>query len=251
MRFWIAFASIVLVVGFLFYRLSALDDRIDRLWVAVDGKTAQDGSSILGQGGNSLAQTDVEHEARFDNIERRLDALQQQLASLKQRPAPDAQPPKRAKNEPTEEPSRGEPDSPADLGMLTSKQAEERILSVIEEEAKRIRDKQLAWHRDKVVRDRLKGLEQFAEEQQLSEHQREELETLLVEEVDRMVEIFRNPDAAHPDAIIERFASLRSETNEEARMLLDEQQFEAYKAARELERDRWLPWLPKQDEAGP
>ena len=122
--------------------------------------------------------------------------------------------------------------------------AEERILDVVDRKQSRIRAEQLAFQRDRWVGWRRQAFERFAKQTELGERQGAEVLALLEAEVDSIVELMQEPNAAEdPWKAANEWQALLDETDRQADAILEEGQKPAWVHARRVERQVLWPWL--------
>ena len=216
MRTWALLAVAVAVCGYLGFRVFSLERRLDIVSArlgAPDARTPGAASAGAGPG---------DHEQRLRVLERDLRSLRDDLRSLEQATG--------EKVEPAAAPTEG---------------GDQRILSVVEREQKRIRDKQLQFHRTRWLEWRQAALEEFADKYGLTAQQEEQVERLLTQEIDALTEILRRPDVLeNPERASEDWLTVLEATDRAARGVLNPAQLAPWEAARTLERRVLWPWLP-------
>jgi len=120
-----------------------------------------------------------------------------------------------------------------------------QILSIVEQEQKRVLDRGLQFNRKRWLEMREASLDKFAEQQNLTPQQVDQLRVLLSRELDGIVEVMRrkesleNPEQASSDWMV-----LLEETDKTATRLLNPAQTQAWNTARTIERMVLWPWLP-------
>jgi hypothetical protein len=138
-----------------------------------------------------------------------------------------------------------ETESKASLAEVSQGMSPDRILSVVNQEAARVRDKQLAFHRNNWMQLRDKASADFATRHGLNPDQNQRVRRLLFDEVDGMVAILARPELLEqPERAIREWQALLRETDEAAERWLDPAQYTAWKEARAHERRLYMPWLP-------
>jgi hypothetical protein len=213
----IALAVALAVCALLGYRVVRLEQRVAALGKQLGPPAAlpEGGKSAPAQGG---------HEQRLAALEREIGGLRDDLATL--------------------EAATGER---PELTALNTPGAEQRILSVVEREQHRIRDKQLQFHRARWLEWRQSALDTFAAKHGLSPVQTERIFRLLADEVEALVELIKQPDVlANPDRTANDWLDRLEETNTAAHDVLDPEQRVAWDTARNVERETFWPWLPKR-----
>lgn len=120
-----------------------------------------------------------------------------------------------------------------------------QILSVVEQEQKRILDRRLQFDRKRWLEMREVSLEKFAEQHNLSPQQVEQLRVLLARELDGIVEVMRRKEILeNPEQASSDWKVLLEETDRTATRLLNPAQIDAWNTARAVERLVLWPWLP-------
>ncbi|MFI5305914.1 MAG: hypothetical protein ACHQ53_01100 [Polyangiales bacterium] len=218
MRVWvIAGAVLALGGGWLVYRVATLEDRV----TALNKRLGPEMAASSHEAGPKPA---TNHEQRILALEADVRALREELDAL------DAPPAGLKASAP---------------GALNDKGAEQQILSVVERKANRIRDRQLEFHRSRWLEWREGALDGFSQQFGLSPWQTEQLHQLLSDEVDKMVEILRQPDALeNPEQGVAAWVAALEQTDNAAHRLLDPAQNAAWDQARMVERKVLWPWLP-------
>jgi len=214
MRTWGTFAALVAAVcGYLGYRVISLERRLD----AADARL---GVPAARNAAGTAKPSD--HEQRLNWLERDLRALRDDLRTLEE--------------------ATGKEGAAA---LQPEGVGEQQILSVVGREQKRLRDKQLEFHRTRWLEWRQSALEEFAERHNLTAWQVEQVQRLLTDEVDALAEILRRPDMLeNPERASEDWLAVLEETDRGARLLLNPAQLPAWEAARTVERRVLWPWLP-------
>lgn len=129
--------------------------------------------------------------------------------------------------------------------VVDSNQMQQRIVDVMQAEEERVLGTQLQWHRDQLMKAREKGLDQLAEQGNLSDSQKEELTKLMEDESDAILELIKDPEMRENlDVGLKELRNLLDATDEKARQILDPDQMKLYKAGREVEQATLAPWLP-------
>lgn len=134
-----------------------------------------------------------------------------------------------------------------ELSALNAPGGEQRILSVVERKQNLIRDRQLQFHRARWLEWRQGALDNFAAMHGLSPQQTDRLYRLLADEVEGLVTLLKQPDAAeNPERMANDWLDRLELTNDAAHEVLDPAQRAAWDAARMVERRTFWPWLPDQ-----
>jgi hypothetical protein len=224
MRIWLVLALAALLGGgLLAYRIVGLERRVDALTQRLGPETV----TVSPPAGDQHAKADGTHEQRLAALEADLRALREELDALGQ----------------------GGPDAKAlvaaDKAGNGTASGEKNILSVVEREQHRIRDRQLEFHRSRWLEWRESALDDFSQRFGLSPWQTEQLHQVLSDEVDRMVDILKRPDALeNPDKAVADWLALLEQTDGTARRVLGPAQIIAWDQSRTVERKVLWPWLP-------
>jgi hypothetical protein len=214
MRSWAMIAGAVAVCGYLGYRVVSLERRLD----AVAARLGAAGGSARA----AAAGSPDGHEQRLSWLERDVRALRDDLSTLEEATGKETA-----------------------VAAQAQEGGEQRILSVVERQQKRIRDKQLEFHRSRWLEWRQSALEEFAEKHGLTPWQVEQVQRLLTAEVDSLAEILRRPDVLeNPEGASEDWLAVLEATDTAARRLLNPTQIPAWDVARTVERRVLWPWLP-------
>ena len=120
-----------------------------------------------------------------------------------------------------------------------------RVLSVVREVEQRRMEALLDYQRERVVSLREQALDRFTDHHGITAEQRSALQTLLLDESDRMFEIMGGRRMReHPAAAAQELKELAERVDEEGNTLLTPQQQKAWMHGRKLERTVLMPWLP-------
>jgi hypothetical protein len=207
-------------IGYLGYRVISLEHQLDRISAQL-GAPAQ-GKPSANDGKPSAEPAAAQgHEQRIAKLERELHSLQADVRSLEQ----------------ATETSLNEPTSPPDP---------KQILSVVSNEASRIRDRQLDFQRNTWTKWRRNTLKNFAIQQKLTDEQNADMDELLVSEVDRLIGLFRRDDLIDkPEQFAQEAANVLRDTDYAAHGVLTNEQFAPWAQLRAYERHTLWPWLPE------
>jgi hypothetical protein len=220
MRIWPLLAAALALFGYMGYRVLSLEQRVEqlsrRLGEAPSGGAA--GAPSQGSG----------YEQRIATLERDQRMLVDDLRTLEQATA--------------------DPIAPRHIpSALDPGAGEQRILSLIGRQQTRVLDRQLEFHRTRWLEQRETALEEFATRFKLSPRQTDQLSELLVDEIDRLVEVMRRPDAAeNPERVADEWRATLATTDSSAHRVLDPSQIPAWDTVRLLERRILWPWLPER-----
>lgn len=122
--------------------------------------------------------------------------------------------------------------------------SEEKILDVVETKREAVFARQLEFHRQRWVEARADGLDKFSETANLSPRQRERLDDLLNDEVERVMEILLDPAVRDdPERLIEAWDETLNTTDLEVRSILVPFQRAKWEEARAFERQVFFPFL--------
>ena len=218
MRVWIALVVAAFSCGMLGFRVVELEHRVDRL--------SQPRSADANTGATDASTTpdaDAEHARRLDDLAADVAALREDVDALSD-----------------------EAQAKVDREDLDRSTSPDRILGVVTQEALRVRDRQVDFHRDRWVDMRERAAEEFAARHALTRSQASEIQRLLVAEVDEMVAIFKahGADEDPKEAVAEWMEMLR-ETDRKAKRILSPEQVAPWDAGRTYERKVFMPWLPQ------
>jgi hypothetical protein len=221
MRTWYWLVIILGLGAFILYRSYALDARVDLL----SKEVARLGTAQLRN------NSSVNAEKRLSDLEAKYESFTQKMGGITNAD------PKSANN------------AIANLdALIATKHFDERVLSLLDAEKQKAIDTQLKWHRDAVVKYRMDSLNYFANDQKLTAGQLSALRALLEDEVDKMVEMLRNPELItdHAKGLAAWIRVIR-ETDKEAGEVLNDQQNKVFRHLRRLEQQALMPWLPEKD----
>jgi hypothetical protein len=214
-------ATLLAVFGFMGFRVLNLEQRVAVLTEELGAPRRDDAASRAAQP-DSAADTAGSTPAN-QSLEQRLQAIDRGLEAL---------------NAKWRAQSSQSSASPQDLDR------ESAILSVVERENNRVRDKQLAFYRQRWLEGREQQLAAFAAELKLQPEQRAELYKALEHEVDALITVLKNPDVPeNPDVGVSDLLTVLSETDQRAKQLLTPAQSQAWTQARTYERHTLWPWL--------
>jgi len=220
MRFWVI-AGVALALGgsLLVYRVVSLEEQVAALRRRL-------GPEVAASAPQAGPKPVTSHEQRILALEADVRAMREELDSL-DLPGSTLRP--------------GAPTA----GLDKAGGAEQQILLIVERKANRIRDKQLEFHRSRLMEWREGALDGFAQQFGLSPWQTEQLHQLLSDEVDKMVEILRKPESAeNPEQGVADWVATLEQTDNAAHRVLDPAQNAAWDQARMVERRVFWPWLP-------
>ena len=214
---------LLLPIGYLAMRVSALDSGVRRLEDAVAGL-----ESAEPQAAASLPAPVGRHATGISGDHGGLAA---QAAEASEVTAPVPGPSARA----------GEPRAPS---VATRSRQAQRILEVVEREQARVADEHLAYHKERWLESRDLALKQFDDAVGLTTIQYDRLQPLLHGEVERMAEMLKDERYRDdPAAFAEEWDATLEKTDLAVRSILTARQREAWEEARAVERAFLFPWL--------
>jgi hypothetical protein len=229
MKPWHVLLILIPLCGYLLFKISSLDDRVELLYgmvqIKADTEKSDDGEEV--DAGNPEAERIAELENQVEKIEARLDAVAETATIAAEQPAP-------------------EPSSTPVTDLVKSDGFDEYVVGVMRNEVNKIRDEQLIQHRDFLMDNRTKAVRNFAKQHGLTRHQEAAVLALMADEADQMVEILKSPDITEdlPRAM-DRWKEMLAKTDEEVGEVLDEKQMGVYLYLRRVEQQVLMPWLPK------
>jgi hypothetical protein len=216
------FAVALMLCALLGYRVVRLEQRVGALSKQLGNPPPADGD------GKAVAQSPQgrgDYEQRLSALAREITALREDLQSLEE--------------------ATGE--RPPPTAAFDAPGGEQRILSVIEREQNRIRDRQLQFHRARWLEWRQEALDKFAQMHNLSPVQTQRVYEVLAAEIEALVELMKRPDfAENPERAASDWLERLELTDSAAHEILDPPQRFAWDAARTHERNTFWPWLPKE-----
>lgn len=122
----------------------------------------------------------------------------------------------------------------------------EQIIDEVERKQEEVFARKLDFHKELWLEARAEGLDRFTKEANLLPRQRERMQAVLDDEVERIMEILRTPEIRDdPDRLVEAWDAVLNDTNEQVRRLLAPFQQEHWERARDFERKTFYPWLPQ------
>lgn len=231
MRVWFVLVVTALLCGVLAYRVFALQARVEQL-VRVPTPSAP----LDVGGGEPPARVEAratatpaevvaaaEHTRRLADLESNLTGLRKEVDAL-----------------------ASEARQKADRADLDRSASADRILGLVTQEAMRVRDRQVEFHRDRWIEMRERAVDEFVARHGLDAQQANAIRKLLVGEVDQMVAIFKAHGAEDdPKEANEEWMDMLRETDREAKRILDPAQRAAWDHGRAYERRVFMPWLPQ------
>lgn len=221
MRSLVALAILLAAgIGYLGYRVVSLEHQLDRVSAQL-GAPAASKPSASDKPSAAQPAAAQGHEQRIAKLEHEVSSLQADLRSLEQ----------------ATETSLNTGAAPPDP---------KQILSVVSNEASRIRDRQLDFQRDTWTKWRRNTLKNFALQQKLTDEQNADMDELLVSEVDRLIGLFRREDLVDkPEQFAQEAANVLRDTDNAAHGVLTNEQFAPWAQLRAYERHTLWPWLPE------
>jgi hypothetical protein len=122
---------------------------------------------------------------------------------------------------------------------------DQQILNVMKSQGVKTMEKQLSYHRDRWLEQREAGLNTFAKQHNLSQAQSDHLWGLLSSEIDKMIEILKNPESFDdPERAAVEWKQMLLNTDSAAHKVLDRDAAIAWDQQRQVERKVLWPWLP-------
>ncbi len=235
MRVWhivLLASALIGVFGLLIFWVANLEQRVETLYAVVHSSTDEVGE----EGGTTPAASGQGvSPQRFRELEGKVEKLQADLSglSLGQKLAQGG--------------SQKKGSSSSSLGdAVKSSKLDEYILSVVRDEATRMRDETVDTYRDVWAQQRMEAIRQFAQQQGLSADQEAGVQRSLEDEVYKIVEAVRTPEQIKdPQQAVASLLQTFKETDEQVEKLLNKQQMAVYLYLRHLERQTLMPWLPK------
>lgn len=130
--------------------------------------------------------------------------------------------------------------------VQTGRTPDERIIDVVDRKREAVFAKHLDFHRERWVEGRAGALDLFSKAAKLTNRQQEQLDELLTDEIDRVMELLRDPSIRdEPGRLAEAWDEEFNETDAQVRSFLVPFQRERWEQARAYERAKFFPWLPK------
>jgi hypothetical protein len=222
MRAWHILIIVVLLFGVLEFQVFSQNKRVDTLRQTVQGLTA---AISLGKGSGS--SDDVTRlRSDLQKLTSQIDRIQIRLAD------------------------GSTPVPPSDMGKNVDPELQQmfsdRVLSVVHSEVNRIRDAQLQHNRDALVKYRKAAVREFAIKQGLTAGQEAAIQTILEDEVDKMVELLKEVDWERPSpAFMTQWSATLAQTNDKVQDILNADQMSIFLYLRHLEQQAMQAWLPK------
>lgn len=209
------------LAGYLGYRQWALEQRVDAL--ARQLGAAQSGDTASAQAPDEPNAPAIPPAAPSSYAER-VAKLEKGLASVKS----DVRSLERA----TEDlPDKGASD--------------QQILNVMKAQGAKTMEKQLSYHRDRWLEQREAVLNSFVQRNKLTQAQSDQLWGLLSGEIDKMIELLKNPESFEdPERAATAWRDMLLSTDSAAHKVLDRDAAIAWDQQRQVERKFLWPWLP-------
>lgn len=214
-------AAVLVVFGFLGFRILDLEQRVALLSENAKRAEAAEQSGATAASGTSTAAP----AAGSKEIENRLRSIEQRIAGLENMKSGLALP----------------------SGSLSDDRLrqEQAILSVVERENSRIRDVQLEWHKARWLETRKQQLTAFAFSQKLNPAQTSKLYDAIENELNGLTDVMKRPTfAEEPDQVANDWLNILGQTDKRAQELLDPAQYQTWLQGRFFERKVLWPWLP-------
>jgi hypothetical protein len=225
MRAWHILLIVIPFCGFLEYQVLSLSNRVDTVHRIVQGLSVAEG---VGKNRNSS-----DNSVELSTLEEELKRLTAQVDRIRIRLADGSDTELASDTASLEDPEN-------------RKLFSEKVLSVINSEVQRIRDIQLKRNRDSLVKYRKAAVREFAIKQGLTAGQESALQTILEDEVDKMVEILRDVNWENaPPTFMAEWTAMLAQTNDKIQDILNADQMSMYLYLRHLELQAMQGWLPK------
>lgn len=230
MRVWLLLVMTALLCGVLAYRVFALEARVERLSRAADAAPPE-GAVVDPPSGPAAGETttaveavaEAEHARRLGDLETNLAGLRKEVDALS-----------------------SEARQKADRADLDRSASADRILGLVTQEAMRVRDRQVEFHRDRWIEMRERAVEEFVTRHGLDATQANTIRKLLLDEVDQMVAVFKAHSAEDdPKEADQEWMNMLRDTDRAAKRVLDPAQTAAWDLGRAYERRVFMPWLPQ------
>lgn len=230
MRVWFLLVVTALLCGVLAYRVFALEARVEKLARAVTPTPSEVGvaqpsvarpSGVVASPAEAVAE--AEHTRRMADLESSVTALRKEVDALS-----------------------SEARQKADRADVDRSASADRILGLVTQEALRVRDRQVEFHRDRWIEMRERAVEEFVTRHGLNAAQTTTIRKLLLDEVDQMVAVFKAHSAEDdPKEADQEWMDMLRETDRAAKRVLDPAQTAAWDHGRAYERRVFMPWLPQ------
>jgi hypothetical protein len=210
------------LAGFLGYRQWILERRVDEL--ARQLGAAQSGDTVAAQAPDNDSNAPAIPPAAPPSYAERMQALEKALASV------------RADVRSLERATEDLPDKGA---------SDQQILNVMKAQGAKTMEKQLNYHRDRWLEQREAVLNAFVQRNNLSQAQSDQLWGLLSGEIDKMIDILKNPESFEdPERAATAWRDMLLATDSAAHKVLDRNAAIAWDQQRQVERKFLWPWLP-------
>jgi hypothetical protein len=217
----VVLAALGLVV-FFGYRQWTLEKRVDEL--ARQLGAAQRGDTVAAQAPNNDSSAPAIPPAAPASYAERMQKLEKGLASV------------RADVRSLEAATADLPDKGA---------SDQQILNVMKAQGAKTMEKQLSYHRDRWLEQREAVLNAFAQRNKLSQAQSDQLWGLLSGEIDKMIDLLKNPESFEdPERAATAWRDMLLATDSAAHKVLDRDAAIAWDQQRQVERKFLWPWLP-------
>ena len=223
MRSYVVPIAAVALAVFLGYRQWTLEARVAELSrqlgaVSEAADTPHDGTASADAAAAAASRTATSHAERLRNVETALASVRADIRSLE----------------------KATGDMPQDKAVT-----DQQILSVMKEQGTKVMENQLKFHRERWLDQREEALGTFAKRFELNPQQSDQLWGLLSSEIDKMVEILRNPEAyENPEEAAKAWKKILLDTDSAAHKVLEPNKAIAWDQTRFLERKLLWPWLP-------
>ena len=205
------------VCGYLFYRGTAADARLETLERKVGLLTVEQADAASASGHGAASPTGVRATADVQGTA----ALRAEVTALRARLA--------------------QLEAPSD-----SQGAHDEILDVVEAEQQRVFNRQLDFHQERWHEAREDVLEKLTARASLTKFQRKYLGNAMADEVDALAQLVRAPRALEdPEKFATDVMQVLDETSERVLSTLNPNQQRLWNLHRKHEREVTYPWLPR------
>lgn len=220
MRAWHILIIVVPFCGFLEYQVLSLNNRVDTVHRIVQGLSMAEG----------IGQNSPSNPAELSALREEVKRLAAHVDRI------------RLANGSTDESGSDTSATGSDKGEVFS----DKVLSVIQTEVERIKNIQLKRNRDALVKYRKSVVREFAIKQGLTAGQESAIQTILEDEVDKMVELLADIKWENaPTNFATDWAAMLAQTNDKVQDILSADQMSIFLYLRHLEQQAMQPWLPK------
>lgn len=222
MRSYVVPIAAVALAVFLGYRQWTLERRVvelsRQLGVVSEAAEPPAGTAAAPADSAAVSRTAASHAERLRNVETALSAVRADIRSLEKATA----------------------DLPPEKAVT-----DQQILTVMKQQGAKVMETQLKFHRERWLDQREEALGNFSKRFELNPQQSDQLWGLLSSEIDKMVDILRNPESFEdPEQAAAAWKKILLDTDSAAHRVLEPQKAIAWDQTRFLERKFLWPWLP-------